>query len=142
MMFGVRDCTQPHGYIGLPVRPVVAALGAEPAVNVIAASGGHVDGISPYVYFTAPLYFASALERCLRIDSEIRYSALPRQWVVEGHFDYNYNFIFVLYCPALHKNVSSLSKVISVFGFRRKRLNAELLTLAEFIASAKISRNY
>lgn len=137
-MFKSQQIKKPYSYIEPAIRPLVDMLNSVNAVRTIASCEGHTNGKPPYVYFKAPLYFASCLEKVLRDDSESGLPLLSSQWVVVGRFDGSFELTYSLHSPEYFQ-ISYDNFGMSawwLFGIRRRRLDKEILALAEYVKQA------
>lgn len=110
------------------IAPLVDAMNANPTVRTLASCQGHFwTGRPPFVAFTAPVAFASMLERMLRDDNYFGPNRLSTLWVVYGGFDAAFNLNFRLHAP-LHKLAGPCSST-----FKRAALRSELAALTEIV---------
>lgn len=126
----------PYNYIELPVRPLVDCINAIPSLQTIASCQGHWYGKPPYVYFKGPARVAALIERQLREDAMSDHPKLVSNWCVNGQFDDAYEQAYMLNAPNYDRSSESTIQAIWLFGLRRRRLNIELLTLANMVEQA------
>jgi hypothetical protein len=90
------------------------------------------------VYFKAPITVAASIEQRLRKDAmfDRDEAELHTTWIIHGLFDENYDLTFLLHSPEHHRRSHSLWMAAWFFGLNRKRLDAELLSLADIVEQA------
>jgi hypothetical protein len=127
---------RPYGEIEPKVKPLVDSMNATGLIKTLASCQGHgALGKSPYVYFKAPVKIAASIEQLLReatLSEDVR---LQKVWVIEGRFDENYDLTFILHSPECYESSHSLWSLV-FFWFLRKRIDAELLSLASIVEKA------
>ena len=130
---------KPYSEIDEKVKNLVDAMNGTGVITTIASCQGHgIFGKPPYVYFKAPVEIAASIEKLLREIAVLDDVRFQEAWVIEGRFDEAFNLAFVLYSPAYHKKTYSLWALIN-FGLLRKRLDSELLALADVVEQAVLS---
>jgi len=118
------------------IKSLVNVMNGTGVITTIASCQGHgFSGKPPYVYFKAPVEIAASIERLLREIAVFDDTKFQENWVIEGRFDERFELAFILYSPAYHERSYSLWAVTH-FGLLRKRLDAELLILADVVEQA------
>lgn len=128
---------RPYGEIEPGIKPLVDSMNRTQVMRTLASCQGHINGKPPYVYFKASVAVAAALEKSLRELAAAERPILHTDWVVYGLFDAAYEQTFLLHAPEYHRRAHSMAS-IWLFGVNRKRLNADLLTLAAHIDQAML----
>jgi hypothetical protein len=105
-------------------------------IRTVASCQGHIYGKAPYVYFKAPVKIAASIERQLRKVALLDNAVLRTEWIIYALFDTDYTLTFLLHSPELDRGADSILQSIRLFGFQRKRLDAELFTLADIVEQA------
>lgn len=128
--------TRPYSEIDPKVKPLVDKMNTTGIIRTIASCQGHgILGKPPYVYFKAPTSIAAAIEQLLRDAAVSDDTRFQNAWVIEGRFDENYELTFLLYSPTYHEKSRSLLP-LTLFWLFRKRIDAELLSLASVVERA------
>jgi len=127
---------RPYEEVDSAVKPLVDRMNSVQMLRTIASCHGHWHGKPPYVYFKAPVHVAAQIEKRLREDAMNDRPRLAASWCVHGLFDENYKQTFLLHAPEYHQGAESLIKAAWLFGARRRRLDTELLTLAQLVEPA------
>lgn len=126
---------KPYSEIDEKIKYLVDAMNATGVMTTVASCHGHASGKPPYVYFKASVDTASSIERLLREAAIADDARFRHAWVVEGRFNEKFELTFLLYSPAYHEMYSSFLAFIYL-GVFRKRLDAELLSLARVVEQA------
>lgn len=129
---------RPYSEIEPRVKVLVDCLNGITAVSTVASCQGHTYGKPPYVYFRAPVDVAAAIEQVLREIAAADRPILHAEWAIHGLFDETYQQTFLLHAPEYHRRANSIA-AFWLFGVKRKRLNADLFTLAVCIEQAMLT---
>ena len=132
----------PAPYIDHAIRQLIERMNATGVIRTIASCQGHaMGGKEPYVYFRASVEIASAIECRLRNAAAYDDPSLHFMWMVEGMFDQNYDLAFVLYSPEQSRRSKSILNLYPIGYRNRKRLDADLLTLAWMVEDAVLMKS-
>lgn len=130
---------KPYSEIDESIKNLVDTMNGTGVITTIASCQGHgTFGKPPYVYFKSPVEIAASIEKLLREIAIFDDARFQEVWVIEGRFDETFNLAFILYSPAYHEKAYSFWALIH-FGLLRKRLDSELLILADVVKQAVYS---
>lgn len=130
---------RPYEEIDSAIKPLVDRINTVQKLCTIASCHGHWFGKPPYVYFKAPVHIAALIEKQLRECTVNDHPTLNTGWCINGLFDGDYKQSFLLYAPDYHRSASSIFLSIWRFGIHRRRLDAELLALANLVEQAMLT---
>ena len=103
-------------------------------IRTVGSCQGHARlGKAPYVYFHAPPELAGHIEMRLRQAEAQGDRRLNTLWTLEGMFNEEGILMFRLHAPAYDRHSFTLAGQINMLPCLRKKLNEELLALAEVI---------
>jgi hypothetical protein len=106
------------------------------SIKTIASCQGHIYLKPPYVYFKSSEKVAKLIELHIRNVSLSGDPIFNTDWVVYGMFNSEYELTFLLHSPEYHRRASSFLQATWLFGCKRKRLDAELLSLARIVGQS------
>lgn len=133
----IRPSGQPSTRIDPAVKDLVDRMNATGRIRTVGSCQGHALGQKPpYVYFRTSVHIAAAIERSLRNIAACDERALNFLWVVEGCFNQDYKLAFLLYSPEQHRRAESLLSLLPFGDIRRRRVNADLSSLAQIVEEA------
>jgi hypothetical protein len=122
------------------VKLLVDQMNTTGEIRTIGSCQGHAfSGKPPYVYFQTSVHTAAAIERVLRIAAESDDPALNFMWVIEGHFNQDYELFFLLYSPEQNRRAASILNLLPSEYRNRKRVNADLSALARIVKKAVLA---
>jgi|GEM_PF-4067846 len=124
---------QPYSKIEQNILPLVNKMNNTGLIHTVASCQGHTCVCYPYVYFDTTLEIASTIEQRLR-EASIRCEKwMSTGWEVKGCFNEEYKLVFLLYSPTHVENYFKLWWSTMQYFVKRRKLNKELLALANVI---------
>ena len=127
---------RPYSEIDPKIAPLVSKMNATGVISTIASCQGYFCTGSPYVFFFAPVEIAAAIEKRLREASMYMESWNSTGWNVEGRFNGEHKLAFTIRSPDHDGNYRKLWWSTWHYGVIRRRLDVELLALADVIEEA------
>ena len=127
---------RPYFEIEPKIKPLVDALNRHADIRTIASCQGHYYGKSHYVYFQSTVEIAGLIARKLRDISILDKPILMTDWEIYGMFNQDFVLTFLLHSPDYRQRGTSLVQAMWLFGWKRRKLDAELLTLGCIVNQA------